>query len=96
MEIDKSHVHIQVQNLCIITEEEQLTAIDMGFKENLQQVEISFDLKPIINSQLIELLKEFKYIFAWMDKDLKGIPLEIAQHRIEFDTSIPPTHQAKY
>jgi hypothetical protein len=96
MEIDKSHVHIQVQNLCIVTEQEQLTKINMGFKENLQQVKINFNLKPIINSQLIELLKEFKHIFAWMYKDLKGIPLEIAQHQIEFDTSIPPIHQAKY
>jgi hypothetical protein len=27
---------------------------------------------------------------------LKGIPLKLAQHRIELDTSIPPAYQAKY
>jgi hypothetical protein len=27
---------------------------------------------------------------------LKGIPLELAQHRIELDITIPPTHQARY
>jgi hypothetical protein len=27
---------------------------------------------------------------------LKGIPLKLAQHKIELDTSIPPTHQATY
>jgi hypothetical protein len=27
---------------------------------------------------------------------LKGIPLKLAQHRIELDTTIPPAHQAKY
>jgi hypothetical protein len=27
---------------------------------------------------------------------LKGIPLDVAQHQIELDTSIPPTHQARY
>ncbi len=27
---------------------------------------------------------------------MKGIPLELVQQRIESDTSIPPTHQARY
>jgi hypothetical protein len=42
------------------------------------------------------LLKEFKDVFAWTYKDLKGIPLELAQHRIKLDTSIPPPYQARY
>jgi hypothetical protein len=42
------------------------------------------------------LLKEFKDVFAWIYKDLKGILLELVQHIIELDTSIPPTHQARY
>jgi hypothetical protein len=41
-------------------------------------------------------LKEFKDVFAWTYKDLKGIPLEVTQHIIELDTIISPTHQAKY
>jgi len=39
------------------------------------------------------LLKEFKYVFAWTYKDLKGIPPKLVEHIIELDTSIPPTHQ---
>jgi len=27
---------------------------------------------------------------------LKGIPPQLAQHKIELDTTIPSTHQAKY
>jgi hypothetical protein len=42
--------------------------------------------------QLIELLKDFKDVFSWTYKDLKGIPLEIAQHWIELDTTIPRAH----
>jgi hypothetical protein len=64
--------------------------------KNLQQVKISVDLEHFVNYQLIELLKEFKDIFAYTYKDLKGIPPHIVQHRIELDTSIPPTHQARY
>ncbi len=54
------------------------------------------DFEPTISNQLIKLLKEFKDIFAWTYKNLKGIPPNVAQHQIEFDTSIPPAHQARY
>jgi hypothetical protein len=50
----------------------------------------------VVNYQLIELLKEFKDIFTWTYKNLKGISLNITQHRIELDTLIPLVHQARY
>jgi len=42
-----------------------------------------------------QLLKEFKDVFAWTYKDFKGIPLELAQHKIE-NTIIALAHQARY
>jgi hypothetical protein len=46
---------------------------------------------------------EFKFttiegagIFSWTYKYLKGIPSKVTHHRIELDTTIPPTHQARY
>jgi len=41
-------------------------------------------------------LKGFKVVFAWTYKNLKGIPLELAQHRIELDITIPSAHQVRY
>jgi hypothetical protein len=41
-------------------------------------------------------LKELEDVFAWTYKDLKGIPLDLAQHRIELDITIPSAHQASY
>jgi hypothetical protein len=35
-------------------------------------------------------------LFGLITLDLKSIPQELAQHIIKLDTSIPPTHQAKY
>jgi len=58
----------------------QLTKINLGFKENFQQVRINVDLKIVVNYQLVELLKEFKDIFAQTYKDLKGIPPKVVQH----------------
>jgi hypothetical protein len=41
-------------------------------------------------------LKEFKDVFAWTYKDLKTIPPELAQHKIELNTIIPLAHQTRY
>jgi hypothetical protein len=41
-------------------------------------------------------LKEFKDVFACTYKDLKGIPIELTQHKVELDTIIPLAHQVKY
>jgi len=35
------------------------------------------------------IIKEFKNVFAWTYKDSKGIPLELAQHRIDLITTLP-------
>jgi hypothetical protein len=100
VEIDKMPTRIRVQNIYIIgwtiIEEKKLNKIKQGFEENSQQVKISVDLEPIINSQLIELLKEFKDIFVWTYKDLNDIPPKIVQHQIKLDTLIPPAHQTRY
>jgi hypothetical protein len=45
---------------------------------------------------LKQLLKEFKDVFAWTYKDLKGIPLKLAQHKIELDTIMPFAHEVRY
>ncbi len=43
-----------------------------------------------------ELFQEYKDVFAWTYKNLKGIPLELAQPIIELYTTIPPAHHAIY
>jgi hypothetical protein len=61
-----------------------LTKVNLGTKENVQQVKVNPTLEPIVIDRPIKLLKEFKNVFAWTYKDLKGIPLETVQHHIEF------------
>jgi len=59
-------------------------------------VKINAELETGKVLEMEQLLKEFKDVFAWTYKDLKGIPLKLAHHKIEQNISIPPTHQAKY
>ncbi len=41
-------------------------------------------------------MKEYKDVFTWTCKDLRGIPLHLAQHWIEFNTNIPVSHQIQH
>ncbi len=43
-----------------------------------------------------QLLKELKDVFTWTYKDLKRIPPEFAQHKIELGITIPMAHYARY
>jgi hypothetical protein len=55
-------------------------------------VKVNFTLELVVIDQLIKLLKEFKDVFFWTYRNLKGIPLEIAQHQIQLDTIVPFVH----
>jgi len=59
-------------------------------------VKINAQLEIGIVLEMEQLLKEFKDVFAWMYKNLKRIPLKLAQHIIELDIIIPPAHRGKY
>jgi len=59
-------------------------------------VKVNIKLQPEKVLELEEFFWEYKDVFAWIYKDLKGIPLELTQHKIELDITIPLAHHAKY
>jgi len=70
--------------------------LNLGIKANPKCIKVNAHLIKEIFEELQTLLKEFKDVFAWTYKGLKGILPKLAQDIIEFDISIPPTHQARY
>jgi hypothetical protein len=56
-------------------------------------VKVNLNLQLEKVQELEKLRKDYKDVFAWTYKDLKGIPSKLTSHRIELDTTIPPTHQ---
>ncbi len=74
--------------------EEQLVKLNFGIEENPQYIKVNAQLEKIEELQMF--FKEFKDVFAWTYKDLKGIPPKLAQHKIELDTLIPLAHQTRY
>ena len=75
-----------------LPESEQLRKMNLGTKEDPQYVRINAHISPEQAQEAEALFREYKDVFAWTYKDLKGIPPSIAQHRIELEKDIPPTH----
>ncbi len=91
--MDETPLKIQVQNFQIVsqtlTKEQQLIKLNLGTEANPQYIKVNSQLIKQKIEELQILLNEFKDVFAWTYKDLKGIPPKLVQHIIELDTSIP-------
>lgn len=61
-----------------------------------RKVWIATDLKPDEEELLISTLKEYKDIFAWSYKDLKGVDPAICQHTIPMREEAKPSKQRPY
>jgi hypothetical protein len=66
--------------------------LNLGTDVEPQMVKINVQLETGKVLEVEQLLKEFKDVFAWTYKNLKGIPPKLPQHIIELDTTIPSTH----
>jgi len=62
--------------------------LNLGTDAKPQLVKINAQLKICKVLEVEQPLKEFKDVFAWTYKNLKGIPPELAQHIIELITTI--------
>jgi hypothetical protein len=47
-------------------------------------------------AQIKELLGNYHDVFAWSYKDLKGLPKEICEHKIELVANAQPIKQIQY
>ena len=64
--------------------------------EEPRLVWIATDLSQTEEALLISTLKEYKDVFAWRYKDLKGVDPEICQHTIPMREDAKPTRQRPY
>jgi hypothetical protein len=91
---------IKVKNMKItkwnLPKEVQICPLNLNIHEEPQLVKLNVELDLFVANATKQLLKEYKDVFAWMYKDLRGIPLHLAQHQIELDTNILTSHQARY
>ncbi|MBN8143100.1 hypothetical protein J0J23_22630, partial [Vibrio vulnificus] len=72
---------------------EKTEAINVGTPEKPQELQIGTTLNQAEKQQFIELLTEFKDVFAWSYKDMPGIDRSIAEHRIPIKPGYKPVKQ---
>jgi hypothetical protein len=56
--------------------------LNLGTNVEPYIVKVNAQLETSKVLEVEQLLKEFKDVFAWTYKDLKGIPPKLAKHRI--------------
>lgn len=98
--VDEVLAHLKVQKLKIakwtLWKDVHICDLNLGTTTEPQLVKFNIDLDLSIVATMESLLKEYKDVFTWSYKDLKGIPPHISQHWIELDTMILPSHQNRY
>jgi hypothetical protein len=93
---DEVPTQLKVQDLKIarltLQKNVQIRDLNLGTTTQPHLVKFNANLDLSIAIKAKSLSQEYKDVFAWSYKDLKGIPPHIAQHWIELDTTIPPSH----
>ena len=67
-----------------------------GLGEDKKLVYIATNLEQNEEQSLIEILQEFRDVFAWSYKDLKGVDPTICQHTIPLCDDAKPSRQHPY
>jgi hypothetical protein len=76
--------------------EKQLMKLNLGNEEELKEVLINVIPPSTFEAQIKEMLIKYKDVFAWSYKELKGIPREICEHKIELMVDDQPIKQRHY
>ncbi len=80
--MDETPTNIKAQGLQIarwtLIKDQQLMKLNLETNAEPQMAKIYAHLETCKVLEVEQLLKEFKDVFAWTYKDLKGIPLELA------------------
>jgi hypothetical protein len=78
-----------------VTIEEQLVKLNLGSKEEPKEVLINAILPSVFQAQIKKVLVEYIDVFAWSYKELKGIPKEVCEHKIELMVNVQSIKQKK-
>ena len=65
-------------------------------REDPKIMYIATDLDPDKKQKLIKLLREYRDVFAWYFKDLKGVDPAICQHTIPLREDAKPRKERPY
>ena len=76
--------------------EDDLQELNLGSEGEPQTVKISVHVEGQFKQELIDLLQEFKDIFAWKYTDMKGVDPQFCMHKINLKKDAVPVVSQRY
>ena len=73
--------------------QDSVEVVNIGTEEVRREVKIGADLEESVKARLIELLREYSYIFAWSYEDIPGLDTDIVVHRLPLKEGCSPLKQ---
>lgn len=73
-----------------------MVEVNLSTEEEPHTVKISKSLEGEFREDMLNLHKEYKSVFAWSYKDMKGIDPTFYQHRIDLRKDAKPIQQQRY
>ena len=74
----------------------QLEEADLGEEGEGKKVRVSAELEKQFKEQLVQLLKEYRDVFAWSYTDMEGIDPKFYEHKINMKEGTVPVKQQRY
>ncbi|KAE8678980.1 hypothetical protein F3Y22_tig00111402pilonHSYRG00591 [Hibiscus syriacus] len=73
---------VEKEDKQILPHKEEVETMNLGTDEEIKEVKIGTTLTVQIKQELINLLQEFKDIFAWSYQDMPGLSTDIVIHKL--------------
>ena len=70
-----------------------MDTINLGIEEDKKEVKVGANLEPSVKERLIQLLRDYVKIFAWLYKDMPGLDIDIVVHRLPTREDCTPVKQ---
>jgi len=73
--------------------DEVVETINLGTEEDKKEVKIGTFMKGDRREELIDLLSNYKDVFAWSYQDMPGLDTSIVEHKLPLKPECPPVKQ---
>ncbi|XP_039014758.1 uncharacterized protein LOC120144864, partial [Hibiscus syriacus] len=84
---------VEKEDKQILPHKEEVETVNLGTDEEIKEVKIGTTLTIQIKQELINLLQEFKDIFAWSYQDMPGLSTDIVIHKLPINPEYKPIQQ---
>ena len=68
----------------------------MGDEAEPRNILVGDNWDPVLKATTFKIFLEYKDVFAWTYKDLKGVTLELCVHRISLIEGVVPVRKRPY